>query len=208
MSVKSTDDWATSLTWTLLPVGRAWQKAAGMEFNRLGMSLSEGAGLAGRRSLGRRRQPAGCCGRGSHRPRRDRTISIGLRERRTSCAAAKPHGLQSEGAFSDAGWRQPRATARRCVARTAKSCAGGIRRRRRPRRRPRIGHAGSGMSGHADDAFLNSRPLQTRRRRDDAACVVKYAAVDLSAISAHLRGVAHSRSPAFPARVGPFRTCL
>jgi len=45
MSVKSTDDWATSLTWTLLPVGRAWQKAAGMEFNRLGMSLSEGAAL-------------------------------------------------------------------------------------------------------------------------------------------------------------------
>ena len=34
------------------------------------------------------------------------------------------------------------------------------------------------------------------------------AAVDLSAISAHLRGVAHSRSPASPARVGPSRACL
>jgi MarR family transcriptional regulator for hemolysin len=45
MSFKATDDWRISLTWMVLPAGRAWQRAAGVAFTRLGLSLSAAAPL-------------------------------------------------------------------------------------------------------------------------------------------------------------------
>jgi MarR family transcriptional regulator, transcriptional regulator for hemolysin len=43
MSFKETDDWREALTWMILPVGRAWQKAAGVALARTGQSLSSAA---------------------------------------------------------------------------------------------------------------------------------------------------------------------
>lgn len=37
------DDWQLALIWTILPAGRAWQKAAGAAFAELGVSLSVAA---------------------------------------------------------------------------------------------------------------------------------------------------------------------
>lgn len=37
------DDWQVALIWTILPAGRAWQKAAGAAFAELGVSLSVAA---------------------------------------------------------------------------------------------------------------------------------------------------------------------
>lgn len=37
------DDWKLALIWTILPAGRAWQKAAGAAFAELGVSLSVAA---------------------------------------------------------------------------------------------------------------------------------------------------------------------
>lgn len=37
------DDWQVALIWTLLPAGRAWQKAAGAAFAELGVSLAVAA---------------------------------------------------------------------------------------------------------------------------------------------------------------------
>lgn len=43
MSKDTSSDWRTDLTWTILPAGRAWQKAAGAAFADLGVSLSVAA---------------------------------------------------------------------------------------------------------------------------------------------------------------------
>lgn len=43
MSKKTDADWQDAFMWTLLPTGRAWQKAAGTAFADLGMSLSMAA---------------------------------------------------------------------------------------------------------------------------------------------------------------------
>lgn len=37
------EDWKLALIWTILPAGRAWQKAAGAAFSELGVSLSVAA---------------------------------------------------------------------------------------------------------------------------------------------------------------------
>jgi MarR family transcriptional regulator for hemolysin len=43
MSFKKGDAWRMGLTWTVLPAGRAWQRAAGVAFARFGISLSAAA---------------------------------------------------------------------------------------------------------------------------------------------------------------------
>jgi MarR family transcriptional regulator for hemolysin len=43
MSRKKHDDWKAAFTWTVLPAGRAWQKAASAAFTDLGVSLSVAA---------------------------------------------------------------------------------------------------------------------------------------------------------------------
>lgn len=45
MSFRETDDWQMALTWMVLPAGRAWQRAAGLAFAQLGLSLSAAAPL-------------------------------------------------------------------------------------------------------------------------------------------------------------------
>lgn len=45
MSFHEGEDWRTTLTWTVLPAGRAWQRAAGIALAQLGVSLSIAAVL-------------------------------------------------------------------------------------------------------------------------------------------------------------------
>lgn len=40
MSMQDGEDWRTTLTWTVLPAGRAWQRAAGIALAQSGVSLS------------------------------------------------------------------------------------------------------------------------------------------------------------------------
>ncbi|MGY8564615.1 MarR family winged helix-turn-helix transcriptional regulator [Paracidovorax citrulli] len=40
MSTHEGEDWRTTLTWTVLPAGRAWQRAAGVALAQTGVSLS------------------------------------------------------------------------------------------------------------------------------------------------------------------------
>lgn len=43
MSFREGEDWRRTLTWTILPAGRAWQRAAGTALAQLGVSLSTAA---------------------------------------------------------------------------------------------------------------------------------------------------------------------
>lgn len=43
MSFREGEDWRTTLTWTILPAGRAWQRAAGLALAQSGVSLSTAA---------------------------------------------------------------------------------------------------------------------------------------------------------------------
>lgn len=43
MSFREGEDWRKTLTWTILPAGRAWQRAAGIALAQSGVSLSTAA---------------------------------------------------------------------------------------------------------------------------------------------------------------------